>query len=47
MGIGIVFTEIESNPLATLEAWLVELERRRPAGMVIESSAGRHRRANS
>jgi hypothetical protein len=47
MGMGIAFNEIESKPLATLEGWLSELERMRPAGMAIESSARRDRRANS
>jgi hypothetical protein len=46
-GMGIVFTEIESNALATLEEWLFELERSRSAGIAIESSTGRDRRANS
>jgi hypothetical protein len=46
-GMGIVFSAIESNPLATLEAWLSELERSRSAGIAIASGVGRDRRATS
>jgi hypothetical protein len=46
-GMGIVFTEIESDPLATLEGWLAELERSRCSGVAIESGAGSARRLNS
>jgi hypothetical protein len=46
-GMGIVFSDIECNPLATLERWLSELEHSRCSGMAIKSGVGVDRRANS
>jgi PilZ domain len=46
-GMGIIFSDMESNPLATLEAWLSELEHSRCSEMAIGSGVGSDRRANS
>lgn len=44
-GVGIVFTNVEAGPLATLEKWLSHLDRSHSSGIAVESSIGTKRRS--